>query len=49
MFERKKNIPVPCTYERILDVKPGLTSTASLYDYTHGELFEDEESVIHVS
>lgn len=28
----------------ILDVKPGLTSTASLYDYTHGELFEDEES-----
>lgn len=27
----------------ILDVKPGLTSTASLYDYTHGELFEDEE------
>lgn len=28
----------------ILDVKPGLTSTASLYDYTHGEKFEDEES-----
>ena len=28
----------------ILDVKPGLTSTASLYDYTHGELYEDEES-----
>ena len=27
-----------------MDVKPGLTSTASLYDYTHGELFEDEES-----
>ena len=26
----------------ILDVKPGLTSTASLYDYTHGELYEDE-------
>ena len=25
-------------------MKPGLTSTASLYDYTHGELFEDEES-----
>lgn len=31
-------------YVHILDVKPGLTSTASLYDYTHGELFEDEES-----
>lgn len=28
----------------IMDVKPGLTSTASLYDYTHGELYEDEES-----
>jgi len=31
-------------FKRIMDVKPGLTSTASLYDYTHGELFEDEES-----
>lgn len=31
-------------YKHILDVKPGLTSTASLYDYTHGDLFEDEES-----
>lgn len=31
-------------YKHIVDVKPGLTSTASLYDYTHGELFEDEES-----
>lgn len=30
-------------FKHILDVKPGLTSTASLYDYTHGELFEDEE------
>ena len=30
-------------YKHILDVKPGLTSNASLYDYTHGELFEDEE------
>ena len=30
-------------YKHILDVKPGLTSTASLYDYTHGELFENEE------
>ena len=31
-------------YKHILDVKPGLTSTASLYDYTHGELYEDEDS-----
>ena len=31
-------------YKHILDVNPGLTSTASLYDYTHGEQFEDEES-----
>ena len=31
-------------YVHILDVKPGLTSTASLYDYTHGEKFEDEAS-----
>lgn len=31
-------------YKHILDVKPGLTSTASLYDYTHGERYEDEES-----
>lgn len=30
-------------FVHILDVKPGLTSTASLYDYTHGELFEEEE------
>ena len=27
-----------------MDVKPKLTNIASLYDYTHGELFEDEES-----
>lgn len=31
-------------FKHIMDLKPGLTSTASLYDYTHGELFEDEES-----
>ncbi len=30
-------------YKHILDVKPGLTSPASLYDYTHGEEYEDEE------
>lgn len=29
-------------YKHIMDVKPGLTSPASLYDYTHGELYEDE-------
>ena len=27
-------------YKHILDVKPGLTSPASLYDYTHGEKYE---------
>ena len=31
-------------YVHIMDVKPGLTSTASLYDYTHGEKFGDEET-----
>ena len=30
-------------YKRILDIKPGLTSPASLYDYTHGEQYEDEK------
>lgn len=30
-------------YKHILDVKPGLTSPASLYDYTHGEKYEDAE------
>lgn len=30
-------------YKKILSVKPGLSSPASLYDYTHGELYEDEE------
>ena len=29
-------------YRKILSVKPGLTSPASLYDYTHGEAYEDE-------
>lgn len=29
-------------YGQIISVKPGLTSPASLYDYTHGELFDDE-------
>lgn len=31
-------------YKRILSIKPGLTSPASLYDYTHGEMYEDEAS-----
>lgn len=31
-------------FVHIMDTKPGLTSTASLYDYTHGEKYEDEES-----
>ena len=26
-----------------MDVKPGLSSIASLYDYTHGEKYESEE------
>ncbi|SHF69585.1 Sugar transferase involved in LPS biosynthesis (colanic, teichoic acid) [Bacteroides faecichinchillae] len=30
-------------YKHILDVKPGLTSPASLYDYTHGEKYEDSD------
>ncbi|MBQ0016865.1 MAG: sugar transferase [Bacteroidales bacterium] len=30
-------------YKHILDVKPGLTSLATLYDYTHGERYESIE------
>jgi putative colanic acid biosynthesis UDP-glucose lipid carrier transferase len=30
-------------YQRIMSVKPGLTSIASLYDFTHGENCESEE------
>lgn len=33
-------------YKEILSVKPGLSSPASLYDYTHGEKYEDEETYI---
>lgn len=33
-------------YRGILSVKPGLSSPASLYDYTHGEKYEDEETYI---
>ena len=31
-------------YQEILKVKPGLSSIASLYDYTHGEKFSSVES-----
>lgn len=31
-------------YKHIMDVKPGLTSAASLYDFTHGEKHEDEDA-----
>ncbi len=33
-------------YEEIFSVKPGLTSPASLFDYTHGEFYESEEKYI---
>lgn len=33
-------------YKKILSVKPGLSSPASLYDYTHGELYENEEDYL---
>ena len=33
-------------YKEILSVKPGLSSPASLYDYTHGEAFENEEDYV---
>jgi len=33
-------------YFEILSVKPGLSSPASLFDYTHGELYETEEDYI---
>lgn len=33
-------------YKEILSVKPGLSSPASLYDYTHGELYENEEDYV---
>ena len=34
-------------YSKILSVKPGLSSPASLYDYTHGELYSDEYQYVH--
>lgn len=33
-------------YKKILSVKPGLSSPASLYDYTHGEIYENEEDYV---
>lgn len=33
-------------YRSILSVKPGLSSPASLYDYTHGETYRDEAEYI---
>lgn len=34
-------------YKDIYSVKPGLTSPASLFDYTHGELYDDEDEYIN--
>ncbi len=34
-------------YKKIYDVKPGLTSPASLYDFTHGEKYESEDAYEH--
>lgn len=31
-------------YKKILNIKPGLTSPASLYDFTHGEKYETTEA-----
>lgn len=33
-------------YKDILSVKPGLSSPASLYDYTHGEKYESEDDYV---
>lgn len=33
-------------FDEILSIKPGLSSPASLYDYTHGEKYEDEEEYV---
>ena len=33
-------------YKEILSVKPGLSSPASLYDYTHGETYENEDDYV---
>lgn len=33
-------------YKDVLSVKPGLSSPASLYDYTHGEKYESEDDYV---
>lgn len=33
-------------YTSLYNIKPGLTSPASLFDYTHGELYEKEDDYI---
>lgn len=33
-------------YREILSVKPGLSSPASLYDYTHGEKYDSEDDYV---
>jgi len=33
-------------YTEIYDVKPGLSSPASLYDFTYGEMYEDSEDYV---
>lgn len=46
--EDEVNAPVYYSgkYREILSVLPGLSSPASLYDYTHGESYPDEESYV---
>lgn len=34
-------------YRQILSVKPGLSSPASLYDYTYGEKYDNEEDYVN--
>ena len=34
-------------YSKLLEAKPGLTSPGSIYDFTHGEFFENEEDYIN--
>lgn len=34
-------------YKQILSVKPGLSSPASLYDYTYGEKYDNEEDYVN--
>lgn len=45
--ERNSKLYYTEKYRKILSVKPGLSSPASLYDYTHGEIYENEQLYIH--